>query len=156
MQYNHRGGGFDRRDNYRPFDGPKLPEGYLKDGYFDKGPQGKTVKTELVWKTAEKIAKDLNEGRTQMKKSQLRKYYDYCKRLQSMMQAKNMGFDAVKPLFAKLLGYVTNARNKSTPLVPQMFEQFVEKNILAVKGADDFNAFIAHFEMIVAYYPRKD
>lgn len=155
MQYNHRGG-FDRRDNYRSSDEPKLPEGYLKDGYFNKGPQGKTIRTELMWKTAEEIAKGLNGGRTQMKKSQLRKYYDYCKRLQSMMQAKNMGFDAVKPLIAKLLGYVTNALNKSTPLVPVMFKQFVEKNILAVKDADDFNAFIAHFEMIVAYYPRKD
>lgn len=156
MQYNNRGGGFDRRDKHSQFDESKLPEGYLKDGYFDKGPQGKTVKTELMWKTAEEIAKGLYRGKPQIKKTQLRKYYDYCKRLQSMMQAKNMGFDAVKPLFAKLLGYVTNALNKHTPLVPMMFKQFVEKNILAVKGTDDFNAFIAHFEMIVAYYPKKD
>jgi len=143
-------------DNRSGYDEPKLPEGYLKNGYFDTGPSGKTVRTELVWKTAKEIADSLNAGKTQLKKSQLRKYYDYCKNLQSKMHLRNAGFEAIRPEFVKLLGYATNALNKSTPVVPKIFVKFVESNIDKVKNADDFNAFIAHFEMIVAYYPKKD
>ncbi len=68
-----------------------------------------------------------------------------------------MGFEVIQPGFAKLLGHATNASNKSPKLVPAFVCGFLKgKYINTVKDADDFNAFVEHFEMIVAYYPRKD
>ncbi len=157
MPANNRGGGYGGRGGRTPYrEEPGLPEGYLKDGYFNDTPTGKAIKTSLMMKTAKDIAEGLNSGRTQLKKSQLRKYYDYCKNLQDKMQLKSVGYEVIRPGFVKLLGHATNALNKSTPLVPRLFVAFVERNVNAVKDADDFNAFVEHFEMIVAYYPRRD
>lgn len=158
MPANNRGGGYGGRGRYQQNQREefRLSEGYLKNGYFNDTPTGKAIKTSLMMKTARDIAEGLYSAWPQIKKSQLRKYYDYCKNLQAKMEFKKVGFEVIQPGFAKLLGHATNASNKSPKLVPRLFVDFVERNINTVKDADDFNAFVEHFEMIVAYYPRKD
>jgi CRISPR type III-A-associated protein Csm2 len=157
MPANNRGGGYGGRGRYQQNQREefRLSDGYLKNGYFNDTPTGKAIKTSLMMKTARDIALGLNSTWPKVKKTQLRKYYDYCKNLQGKMQLKSVGYEVIRPGFVKLLGHATNALNKSTPLVPRLFVEFVERNVNAVKDADDFNAFVEHFEMIVAYYSEE-
>ena len=161
--YNRGGSGGRRNDNHdqhsiRNFKGEyiengKIKEKYLEGGYFNLDTACKALKTDLVLKAANEFALNLFASKPQLKKSQLRKYYNYCKGIQYKMRLRGLGYCVIEADFVSLVGYTKNALNK---VVPKLFVDFIKRNTNAVKNSDDYNAFIKHFEMIVAYYPNND
>lgn len=154
--YEGRGSNYQRSEKNQSDDqyieNGRIKEGYLKNGYF-RIDVPHALNTDLVLKAANEFAQNLFNARPQLKKSQLRKYYNYCKGLQHKMRLRGLGYSIIEADFIGLIGRTKNGLNKA---VPRLFVDFIERNTRAVKGKSDYNAFIKHFEMIVAYYPNND
>lgn len=151
MMQNDRKG----RGNFNNQDRPALPENYLMGGYFEDPKEKQKLKPDYIIAYARKIARDLdNEGRgNKNKRTQIRKYYDYCLRLQKKMERMNNDFSFVESDFARLIPVVEYAESRAR--VSQIFVEFIEKNVAAIKDARDLGAYIKHFESVVAYM-KKD
>ena len=143
--------------NSRSFE-QNLPEGYLKDGYFDivKGDRdSKKLKRELILNVAQKISIDIGNARPELKGSQLRKYYDYSVNINEKLKKLNGSFDMVESDVAKLKIFVADGLTKKK--IPKIFYDFISKNVEMIKNADDFNkGFIEHFQAVVAYYKKNN
>lgn len=135
---------------------PTLPIEYLQDGYFenDSEKDGKKLKREFILD----YAKDLSEKfafKNKMKKYNLRKFYNYCIQLKVKMNARGGKIEYILEDIAKLVPLSFQAVNKSPSIAPQIFAEFFEKNVNAIKTEDDFKAFLKHFEAIVAYFEKS-
>lgn len=137
----------------------QLPQGYLAGGYFETVNGEEVLKKDYIVKYSKEIADALSNkqewdsGKEQNKRSQIRKYYEYCLRIQGSMQRKNGDFAAVESELNRLLPFIEYARSRST--VSELFRVFINKNISQIHEAKELNAFIKHFEAIVAYLPKE-
>ncbi len=131
---------------------PELPTGYLTGGYFETVDGKKYVKTDYIIRYPKTLAGLLQqEGNKLNKSSQLRKFYDFCVRLESIL-AKHDSFKEIEASFVQIVPYVNNAKTRG--LVSYLFVQFVEKNVALVKDKQSFSAFMKHFEALIAYMPK--
>jgi CRISPR type III-A-associated protein Csm2 len=127
---------------------PSLPQGYLKDGYFDKNGN---VLEEVVIQWPQQLAKSFFESRPQLKAAQLRKFFQEVRRQEGRL-ASGIPFASVKTEIQKLDSHAQNALKKNN--APVLFRNFIEQNVkLAAKDEKSFKAFVTHFECIVGYYP---
>lgn len=142
----------DRPQGSRPeWSAPTLPQGYLRDGYYSFEGNGKPVlRREFIVGYPEEIARKLDD-REKNKSSQLRKFYDYCIRIRSMLE-RGMSFSEVEGEFCRLVAFADYAqkRNRVSPL----FVDFIRKNVMAVHNEQDLNAFTKHFEAVIAYIKK--
>lgn len=131
-----------------------LPQGYLANGYYTDSEKEK-LNPDYVVIYAKTIASLIEqEGNNKAnKRTQIRKYYDYCIRIKDKMQHKKNDFSYVEADFAALLAKVSYAKSRST--VSNIFVDFIKDNINVVQDAKDFRAFIKHFEAIIAFM-KKD
>jgi CRISPR-associated protein Csm2 len=150
-QYQNRGG-YERQPSY------KLPDGYLKDGYFefDEVKKIKKLKKDLILDMAEKISIGIsNERSPELTKTQLRRFYDYTKNISEKLRMHNDVFEKVEIDIMKLKNFAADAKTKGK--IPNVFYDFINKNIQTIKNIDDFKkGFIEHFQAVVAYYPKKN
>jgi len=127
---------------------PSLPQGYLKDGYFDKNGN---LFEEVVIQWPQSLAKSFFESWPQLKTTQLRKFFQEVRRQEGRL-GSGILFATVKTEIQKLDSYAHNALKKKT--APVIFKDFIAQNIkLATKDEKSFKAFVTHFECIVGYYP---
>jgi CRISPR/Cas system CSM-associated protein Csm2 small subunit len=132
-----------------------LPQGYLVNGYFDS--KGNLFEP-LITTWAEEVAKDLGRGYPEMKKHQLRRFYNHAKALERKLDL-TFDYDSINADLKILISYVSNAACAKPPKVPRIFEEFIRKNLSYVKDSKSFHGFLDHFQAVVGFcecYLKKD
>jgi len=126
---------------------PSLPQGYLKDGYFDKNGN---VLQEVVIEWPQHLAKSFYDSRPPLKTAQLRRFFQVVRHQEGRL-ASGIPFASVKTEIQKLDSHAQNALKRNN--APLLFRNFIEQNVkLAAKDEKSFKAFVTHFECIVGYY----
>ncbi len=138
----------------------QLPKGYLSGGYFETVENENALKPEYIVEYSKAIAEKLSDknewekpNTPQNKRSQIRKFYEYVLRIQSLLHRKNNNFDAVEAELKRLIPYVNYAVSRGT--VSELFRNFINDNMMAIHNVEDLNAFVKHFESIIAYLPKE-
>ncbi len=131
-----------------------LPEGYLKGGYYND-PEKEKLKPEYIVKYPKEIVRGFEkEGKGNgNKRSQIRKYYEYLLRIEKKMINSDNDFSIVEADLQDLISKATYAKGRG--VVTKIFEQFIERNVEAVKDEKDLRAFKKHFESVIAF-TKKD
>ena len=135
----------------------KFPKGYLEGGYFELIDGKNALKSDYIISFAKYIKDTFSKPsepykRDQLKKSQLRKFYDYTIGLRDKLQQNSNNYDLIKAEVARLIPFAQQSNTKGK--APQAFAEFMAKNFAAINNAEDYIAFTKHFEAIVAYYPE--
>jgi CRISPR type III-A-associated protein Csm2 len=129
-----------------------LPEGYLKDGYFDS--EGH-LRPEVVGAVAQTVAQTIRSerirGREQMAYSQLRGFWDAVRSIRKKLDAAG-SFNAVRADIRKLCVLAANAVGRE--VAPPIFKLFIDRNVdEAVKDQRGFETgFFEHFQAVVGFY----
>jgi len=140
----------------KPYDKPYVkfpPEGYLNGYYDDQKKQ--ILRKEYILSYAKDIKTklELDGGYNKNKRSQIRKFYDYCIRIRQKLDAKK-DFAYVAADFANLDPMAS--MQKSRNVVSESFYDFIRMNVEAVQDERDFRAFVLHFQAIIAYMKKDE
>jgi CRISPR-associated protein Csm2 len=146
----NKGNNYSKGRPNSPYQAPVLPKDYLVDGYYEVKNGKQVLKCEYILEFAKQISKNFIDG-NKNKSSQLRKFYDYCMRLQQTLATGN-DFAAIQADFSRLVPFVEYAKTRGR--VTPLFVDFIKQNVAAVKNKEDYRAFVKHFEAIVAYLPK--
>ena len=131
-------------------------EEYLKDlksGYYKIVDEKKCLKPKFIVEYPSFIAKSLGDRRKN-KLSQLWKFFDHARRIQDSLNQKNQPLDVLEAELRELRPAVAYAYSRDT--VTWEFKKFIDANVSQVKDRDDLNAFIKHFQAVIAYLPREN
>ena len=124
----------------------KLPNDYLKEGYFDENGY---LRAGIFQEDAKEVATVL--AGLKMTSTSLRAFYNKLKAIESKYKASNNNFDLIKPnlyAFERDVAYQI-----SRGVVSEDFRKFINKNAeLAIKGPKEFKGFIEHFLSVLAYF----
>ena len=135
-----------------PQGGKGLPKEYLQNGYFE----GKHLKREYIVEYASDIANQLAyDPQKQMTAAGLRRFFAKVRFLERKLNNAKGDFAVIVPEILALIPYVHNAKTRG--VVPQLFQEFIEKNVnVAAKDKDAFcKGFLKHFEYVVAFFPKN-
>jgi len=138
-----------RRDQYDQRRPPpaRLPQGYLREGYFDaKG----NLRPEVITDLAEEAARALGNARPGMASTQLRRFYNKTRFIKQKLDT-GTPWDKVVSDIHSLKRDAANAVGKEN--APRIFKDFIDVNVqLAVQNKESFiRGFLQHFESVVAY-----
>ena len=124
--------------------------------YFDdKG----NIRPELLGTESENVAKDFlssKQGKA-LNSAQLRRFYGDMKNLERKLEfrqqdeSENDRFFKILPLVKMVRSKVAYASNPRNAKIPQAFKTWMDKNIDAINTAEDFKAFMLHFEAVVGF-----
>ncbi len=131
-----------------------LPEDYLRDlekGYYMDGKE--CMNPKFIVEYPRSIAEDLEDD-SKNRLSQLRKFYDYARRIRDSLNQNHELFDAWKAELSKLKPAVNYAYVRET--VTDMFKDFIDVNVSRINDREDLDAFIEHFQALIAYLPRQN
>ena len=134
----------------------KFPKGYLEDleeGYYKIVDGEDCLKHEFIVEYPKRIA-GLLEDSNKNKLSQIWKFYDYARRIEDSLKQKRKPFEVVEAELNMLKPAAAYAANRDT--VTYLFKAFIEKNVSQIKDMKDLEAFIKHFQALIAYLPRKN
>lgn len=122
---------------------------------FYTDPEKEKLDPDFVLLYAKAIAANLDiEGRGDTnKRTQIRKYYDYLKRVEQMLYRRGMDYSYVKADVDILHSKVKYAKDRK--VVSDQFVSFFGCTLPQLKDAKDFKAFMKHFEAVIAYM-KKD
>ena len=130
--------------------------------YFDgKG----NIRPELLGTESEDVAKKFvvlrpdgkRDDRNSVNSAQLRRFYGDLKNLERKLDSRQQTgneadpFLAVLPLVKMVKSKVAYASNPRNAKGPPSFADWLKKNIDAIETADDFKAFMLHFEAVVGF-----
>jgi CRISPR-associated protein Csm2 len=131
-----------------------LPSEYLKKlekGYFDNN---NCLLEEFLTNMASDVAKSFG---TKLKNHQLRRFYGHIKAADNRLKMTG-DWRCVNLDVKKLSSLVAEAKGKDK--VPDSFYKFIDANICKIKNQKDFEAFVEHFQAVVAYftyhYPKNN
>lgn len=124
----------------------KLPDNYLKDGYFDE----RGYLREGIFKEDAKEVASVLAG-LRMTPTSLRAFYNKLKAIENRYKTANNNFDLIKPnlyAFERDVAYQV-----SRGIVSEEFRKFININSdLAIRGPGYFRGFIEHFLSVLAYF----
>jgi CRISPR type III-A-associated protein Csm2 len=130
-----------------------LPANYLHEGYFDdQGILRRDIFTHEAWQVALALSNpDLSQP---LSSSGLRRFYNRLKAIQQGYQL-DKDFENVK---VKLYDFLNGVRYAvARKVAPDQFQKFIEVNLeLALTNHDAFEAFMQHYESLVAYARNED
>ncbi|HPL96017.1 MAG: type III-A CRISPR-associated protein Csm2 [Smithellaceae bacterium] len=133
-----------------------LATDYLMQGYFD---EKENLFERYVAKDgdADVIARLLGVAKPAMTNHQLRRFYSHVREAENRLKMTD-DFKAAYIDLKKLEPFVSEAKGKGK--IPDLFFDFILKNVSAVKSKKDFlDGFLEHFQAVVAYftfyYPKK-
>jgi CRISPR type III-A-associated protein Csm2 len=146
----------------RPGEGAALPAGYLAQGYMDE--KGNLLKQIFVdWPEA--ITRSLRENRPPATKNSLRAFYTMLRMAKNQFEAQRRTPDkAVGDARTQLFKLRTAAQYQRTRnVISPLCQTFLERNIDTVvnRGTEfdsfdkHFNAFVEHFQAVIAYLPER-
>lgn len=130
--------------------------------YFDdKG----NIRPELLGTESEKVAEKFvvrlpngkRDDRNSLNSAQLRRFYGDLKNLERKLAFRQQAgkeadpFLAVLPLVKMVRSKVAYASNPRNAKIPQAFKRWLDENIDAIETAEDFKAFMLHFEAVVGF-----
>lgn len=133
-----------------------LAADYLEKGYFDE--RGNLFQRYIIRGCdADDIALQLGSGHPAMTNHQLRRFYGHVRAADNRLNTTG-DFSAVHGDLIRLEPLVSEARGKGK--VPQLFYDFLLRNLTEVKTGRDFTkGFLEHFQAVVAYFtyhhPKK-
>ncbi len=94
-----------------------------------------------------------------LKSTQLRRFFDEVRAIERQyeLEANKLGsqsaaFDAVRPRFKMLKARAAYAKGRLQRQMPDEFLQFMVNHTHAVTTAREFEAFVKHFEAVVAFH----
>jgi CRISPR-associated protein Csm2 len=133
-----------------------LSPDYLQGGYFDaKG----YLRERYIARggDADGIAKQLGFDRPPMVTHQLRRFYGHVRAAENRLKMTG-DFPAVYIDLKKLDSFVAEAKGKGK--IPDLFYDFITKNLDAIKTEKDFmDGFLEHFQAVVGFFtfhhPKK-
>ena len=117
------------------------------------------IREELLDAKAEERAKEFvkynREGgridrRNSLSSAQLRRFFSEFRQLEK--RVNTVGFDKVKPLIKMVKSKANYSANPSNPKIPKTFKDFLVSNIDEINTAQDFEAFMLHFEAVVGFF----
>jgi CRISPR-associated protein Csm2 len=133
----------------------QLWSGYLRSGYFD---ENGNLRTEYVCR--EKIvplAEAMTKGRDVLTSHQIRRYFGHCRSIEARLLAKKAEtrqavWEGLRAEFCKLDIAAADGSSKSPPKIPELFHEFIRRNVAAVKTEKDFReGFMPHFEALLGF-----
>lgn len=126
----------------------------FKRGFYTD-PEKEKLDPDFVLLYAKEVAANLDiEGRGDVnKRTQIRKYYDYLKRVEQKLCRYDMDYTYIKADVASLHAKVKYAMDRK--VVSKQFVLFLDHALPQIKDAKDFKAFMKHFEAVIAYM-KKD
>lgn len=127
----------------------KLPDGYLKGGYFNTIESKKVLKVEYVTKFAKDIANSLKSTKKGVSATKLRAYYD---RVVEVDDGVARGFYLVEEGILELQALESIAyKDKQKGNAPSLLEDFIKENNKYIKDKESIHAFRKHFEAVLNY-----
>ena len=126
---------------------PGLPQGYLRDGYFDAEQR---LRPGVITDLAEEVARILGNARPPMTSNQLRRFYTKTRFIKQKLDS-GIPWEKVVSDIHSLKRDAADAVGKEK--APHVFKDFIDVNVQhAVKGKDSFEkGFLEHFQSVVAY-----
>ena len=107
----------------------------------------------------DEVAQDWAERIKSLKPTQLRRFFDEVRAIERQfeLEAQKKGdreaaFAAVRPRFKMLKARAAYAKGRLGRNMPDDFLQFMVNHTHAVQTARDFDAFLKHFEAVVAFH----
>lgn len=132
--------------------GPKWPD-CLKDGYFDTS--GRLRPGYVERERMEQLARDMAESQPALTMHQVRRFFQHCRALEARLRARTSTWEAEDARFRKLDAAAADAFGKMPKKIPELFHDFIKKNVAAVRTEKDFlDGFLPHFEALVGFGTR--
>lgn len=132
----------------------KLPRYYLDDlesGYYRNVDGNKCLKPKFIVDYPRKIAQMMKD-KNKNKLSQIWKFYDYARKIQDSLKQQEEPFAVIEAELDRLKPAAAYAVSRDT--VTYLFRQFIDENVSQIKETEDLEAFIKHFQSVIAYLPR--
>lgn len=126
---------------------PALPQGYLRQGYFDNAGN---LRPEVITDLAEEVARILGSTRPAMASTQLRRFYNKARFAKQKLDS-GLTWERVIADIHSLRRDAANAVGRET--APQVFADFININArLAAQTRDSFvRGFLEHFQSVLAF-----
>lgn len=124
--------------------------GYLAGGYFDAD---RHLKPELVSRRlVDPLVSEMGRSRPSLVNHQLRRFFQHCRAIEAKLKAKTSTWRAEEAGFRKLDAAAADAFGKMPRKIPQLFHDFIQRNVATVKTETDFlEGFLPHFEALVGF-----
>jgi CRISPR type III-A-associated protein Csm2 len=129
--------------NKRPPDWPDC----INDGYFVNGclHPGYVIRERM-----EDLAQSLAQAG--LTTTQIRRFFQHCRAIEARLRAKISTWECEKIEFMRLDMAAADALKKTTAKIPQLFYDFLSRNVKAVETEKDFlQGFLPHFEALVGF-----
>jgi len=120
--------------------------------YDDEG----RIRLDLLDSRAQELAEEL--ARTELKSTQLRRYYHEAVNLQRRLGqlaaggSREQAFECLRADFKLLKAKAHYANRRDKKMFPDRLLQFFVDHTHAVKTVKDFDAFCRHFEAVVGFF----
>lgn len=122
---------------------------YLKDGYFEPGTDG-ALRLEYVSRAKVEPLVEAMAG-DKLTTGQIRRFFQHCRGVEAKLRA-GAPWGAVRPTFQFIEAAAADARGKRPQKIPDLFYDFICRNVAAVKTKNDFlRGFLPHFEAVVGF-----
>lgn len=129
----------------------------LKKGYYKEIDGKRCLKEEFIVKYPQEIVKRLRynwNNKNNNKLSQLWKFYDFIRRIQNSLYLNDESLDILKADLYQLMPAANYAFERET--ISEDFKKFIDLNVTCVKSREDLDAFIKHFQSLIAYLPKEN
>lgn len=124
--------------------------GYLDGGYFDE--QG-NLKVEYVSRDrVEPLARNMAEASPKLTTHQVRRFFSHARRIERQLRLDPDVWPRLLSDVKFLDEAAADASGKKEKKIPDLFHDFIKRNVAAIKTPQDFlNGFLRHFEALVAF-----
>lgn len=126
----------------------ELPKGYLSQGYFDSDGY---IFEDLLDKTAQEVAKTICHAKPALTQHQIRGFFGHARDAESQLRLLK-DFRAIVPNIRRMKSLADDRASRTTNRIPDVFRDFIFRNVDAVKTEKDFTkGFMPHFEAVVGF-----
>ena len=123
---------------------------YLSSGYFDK--TGNLLPALVVRSNIQKFAADMANARPALTTHQVRRYFQHCRAIEARLRSQTSTWQREITAFMTLDRAAADAFGKAPAKIPQLFHDFIQLNVAAVKTEKDFlEGFLPHFEALIGF-----
>lgn len=168
MAYNNQGRAYNGGGSQRNFSAQRgmdsrkaMERPILRElGDYEKTPYASTGRYDIrfIVEFARKVSDMLTGrgylvGKDENKTSQIRKYFEFARRVESALKANQMDYDTAVLELNSLRYQVSYARERGK--VSDCFVDFIEINLDKIHNTADLYFFIKHFEAVVGYSKER-